>query len=68
MDKTKIIRMAAGIRDAANHVSVAGTENWTNMLGIVQTAEAIIAEARKEETADGWQEHQRSPGGRIPGR
>lgn len=53
MDKTKIIRMAAGIRDAANHVSVAGTENWTNMLGIVQTAEAIIAEARKEETANG---------------
>jgi hypothetical protein len=53
MDKSKIIRMAAGIRDAARHVTVAGDENWTNMLGIVQTAEAIIAEARKEETADG---------------
>lgn len=53
MDKSKIIRMASGIRDAARHVTVAGDENWTNMLGIVQTAEAIIAEARKEETSDG---------------
>ena len=53
MDKSKIIRMAAGIRDAALHVTVAGDENWTNMLGIVQTAEAILAEARKEETSDG---------------
>ena len=53
MDKAKIIRMAVGSRDAARHVAVAGEENWTSMLGIVQTAEAIIAEARKEETADG---------------
>ena len=53
MDKSKIIRMAVGIRDAARHVTVAGDENWTNMLGIVQTAEAIIAEVRKEETSDG---------------
>ena len=53
MDKSKIIRMAAGIRDAARHVTVAGDENWTSMLGIVQTAEAIIAEVRKEETSDG---------------
>ena len=53
MDKAKIIRMAVGIRDAARHVTVAGDENWTNMLGIVQTAEAIIAEVRKEETSDG---------------
>ena len=53
MDKAKIIRMAAGIRDAARHVTVSGEENWTNMLGIVQTAEAIIAEARKEGASDG---------------
>ena len=53
MDKSKIIRMAAGIRDAARRVTVAGEENWTNMLGIVQTAGAIIDEARKEETSDG---------------
>ena len=53
MDKSKIIRMAAVIRDAARHVTVAGEENWTNMLGIVQTADAIISEARKEETSDG---------------
>ena len=53
MDKSKIIRMAAGIRDAALHVAGEGGEHWTNMLGIVQTAEAIIGEERKEETSDG---------------
>lgn len=49
MDKVKIIRMAAGIRDAAGKVSAAGAENWTQLLGIIQTADAIIAETRKEE-------------------
>ncbi len=49
MDKNKIIQMAAGIRDAAAHVTAAGPENWANLLGIIRTAEAMIAEAGKEE-------------------
>lgn len=53
MDKNKIIQMAAGIRDAAAHVTAAGPENWANLLGIIRTAEAIIEEAGKEETHGG---------------
>lgn len=48
MNKQLIIRMALGIRDAANSVYCKGRENWTQLEGIMNTAEAIIAEVNKQ--------------------
>lgn len=49
MDKDRIIRAAASIRNAAGHVCVAGPNNWAQLLGIIRAAEEIIVLAQKED-------------------
>lgn len=52
MNKQLIIRMALGIRDAANSVYCRGRENWTQLEGIMNTAEAIIEEINKQDNVE----------------
>lgn len=44
----KIIQMAVAIREAASRITVSGPNNWTQLLGIIHTAESIVTEAGKE--------------------
>jgi hypothetical protein len=47
MDSQKIIQMAVAIREASR-ITVSGPNNWTQLLGIIHTAESIVTEAGKE--------------------
>lgn len=51
MDKQKVIQMASAIRAAIETVHISGTNNMAQLIGIANTAEAIIAEVKKEEEA-----------------
>lgn len=53
MSTEHIIHLASHIRAAAGRVTVSGPDNWTQLLGIIQAAEAIIQEARREEADHG---------------
>ena len=64
MDTNLITRMALGIKAAANDVCCRGSNNWDLLKGIINTADAIVAEINKQEVKeDGRQVDCRTPKG-----
>lgn len=64
MDRSLVIRMALGIKGAANDVCCQGSKNWDLLKGIINTADAIVAEMNKQEVEeDGRQVDCRAPEG-----
>lgn len=51
MDKQTIVQMATQIAMAAETITVAGEHNRVQLSGIYRTAQEIIVEATRDETA-----------------